>query len=138
MNPEPAGAFDANGASRGAVREIGLPLLWLALLLLPFDVGVRRLLIGHDQVATALRRAGLGRLVTDQRPRDKETRRQGDEEIQSDSESPPLPLSPSPGLHASAGSDRPAKPPKRAKPAADLERLREAQERARRRARGEE
>ncbi len=43
VSPEPAAAFDVGGADAGAVQEIGLPLLWLALLLLPFDVALRRL-----------------------------------------------------------------------------------------------
>src|SRR5829696_712706 len=58
MNLAPTAAFDANPSSQGAVREIGLPLLWLALLLLPFDIALRRLLFAPDQVAAALRKRG--------------------------------------------------------------------------------
>jgi uncharacterized membrane protein/Mg-chelatase subunit ChlD len=120
MNLAPAAAFAANLSSRGAVREIGLPLLWLALLLLPFDIALRRLLFAPDQVAAALRKIGIG------------TRRQASSvknqatipaAVVTSPKQPPPPLQP------------PADTPKAAP---DLGRLREAQERARRRARGEE
>jgi hypothetical protein len=119
MNLAPAAAFDATLGSQGAVREIGLPLLWLALLLLPFDIALRRLLFAPDQVATALRRIGLRRSAQEPRTENQE----------------PVP--------AAAGVP-PKQPPIIQPPAdspkatADLGRLREAQERARRRARGEE
>jgi len=123
MSLQPAAAFDANLSSQGAVREIGLPLLWLALLLLPFDIALRRLLFARGQVAAALRRVGLGRLVRASSPKNQES----------------LPIDSSvPAASSVQKAQKPAKAPKPAKPAPDLERLREAQERARRRARGEE
>ncbi len=109
MNPAPAAAFDANSGSQGAVQEIGLPLLWLALLLLPFDIGVRRLLFGSSVVRrpwSVVRRQSV-----------------------------------QPANATPATADRPVSKPPSAEqrtPSQDLERLREAQERARRRARGEE
>jgi hypothetical protein len=42
-NPNAAAAFDPTAQAVGTVSEIGLPLLWLALLLLPLDIGLRRL-----------------------------------------------------------------------------------------------
>ena len=120
MSPEPAMAFDANTGSQGAVQEIGLPLLWLALLLVPFDIAVRRLLFGRGQVA-ALRRIGLARRLGTKNPEP----RTENQEPRTENQEPTTPAVPV----------RRAKPPK---PAPDLERLREAQERARRRARGEE
>jgi len=43
VDPQAAGIFDAPAQAVGSVREIGLPLLWLALLLWPLDIGLRRL-----------------------------------------------------------------------------------------------
>jgi hypothetical protein len=120
---QPEAAFDANLGSQGAVREIGLPLVWLALLLLPLDIALRRLLFTRDQAAAALRKIGLGWLAPnaagDLRP---------PAQVVTSAQTP---LSGQPPARA-------AKPVKTPKPAPDLERLREAQERARRRARGEE
>jgi hypothetical protein len=111
IGPAPAAVFDPGSAAEGAVREIGLPLLWLALLLLPFDVGVRRLIGGR-------RSAVRGQGVTTERP------------------AFPLPRIAIGRFAARASPRRAARDPR--PPAPDLERLREAQERARRRARGEE
>jgi hypothetical protein len=117
MSPNPAAAFDANGASQGAVREIGLPLLWLALVLLPFDVGLRRLLFGNKHVAAALRRLA-------REPRTREPKIKNQESTPARSAIAPSAPDNSPARVRTQNSD--------------LERLREAQERARRRARGEE
>ena len=43
VDPPAAAIFDAPAQAVGSVREIGLPLLWLALLLWPLDIGLRRL-----------------------------------------------------------------------------------------------
>jgi uncharacterized membrane protein len=43
VDPPAAAIFDTPAQAVGSVREIGLPLLWLALLLLPLDIGLRRL-----------------------------------------------------------------------------------------------
>jgi uncharacterized membrane protein len=43
VDPIAAAAFEPTGQQVGRVSEIGLPLLWLALLLWPLDIGVRRL-----------------------------------------------------------------------------------------------
>ena len=125
VGPAPEAAFDANVASRGAVREIGLPLLWLALLLLPLDIALRRVILPPGQAAALLRRVGLGWLgrpthsATPELPRNQ----------------PATPAAP--GATGARPRDDKQKPPK-SSPASDLERLRAAQEQARRRARGEE
>lgn len=112
IDADPTTTFDPGGPGVGAVREIGLPLLWAALILLPFDVGVRRLLFRRRQLATA--RAELQAPAGEVRkPRFV------------------LPKFPS-SEQQTADSERPANI------APDLDRLREAQERARKRARGEE
>src|SRR5215213_1394384 len=72
MNLAPAATFEANRSSQGAVREIGLPLLWLALLLLPFDIALRRLLFAPDQVAMVLRKVGLRRRLQEPRTKNQE------------------------------------------------------------------
>jgi len=43
VEPAPSAVFDPPAQAVGSVQEIGLPLLWLALLLWPIDIGVRRL-----------------------------------------------------------------------------------------------
>lgn len=116
----PGQAFDANASSQGAVREVGLPLLWLALLLLPFDIALRRVLLAPAQSAALLRRVGLGWLVR--------APAAGAIPTRTPEPAPSAPASPQPKSRA----------PKPAAQNADIERLREAQERARRRARGEE
>jgi len=42
-DPPAEAAFEPTAQAVGTVSEIGLPLLWLALLLLPLDIGLRRL-----------------------------------------------------------------------------------------------
>lgn len=53
VGPPPAAVFEPSAQPVGSVQEIALPLLWLALLLWPLDVAVRRL---------SLRRGDLGSL----------------------------------------------------------------------------
>ncbi len=127
MNLAPAAAFDANLSSQGAVREIGLPLLWLALLLLPFDIALRRLLFAPDQVAAALQKVGIKT-----RGREPQTRRQGDKETGRQAE-PQNQRTTEPKNQSAATQNSKLKTQN-----SDLGRLREAQKRARRRARGEE
>jgi uncharacterized membrane protein len=43
VDPPAEAVFEPPAQAVGSVREIGLPLLWLALLLLPLDIGLRRL-----------------------------------------------------------------------------------------------
>jgi Mg-chelatase subunit ChlD len=50
-NPAAAEAFAPIEQPVGSVREIGLPLLWLALLLWPFDIAVRRVMLRMSDVA---------------------------------------------------------------------------------------
>ncbi|MEN9937768.1 MAG: hypothetical protein RLZZ387_4347 [Chloroflexota bacterium] len=126
----PSAAFDPNAGARGAVREIGLPLLWLALLLLPLDVAVRRLLLDREQVAELLRRIGLARLA-ERMGLDQPPGVRAAEHAQSVETPPPL-RPPSPADSWRVLGDRSSSREE------ELERLREAQEQARRRLRGEE
>jgi len=135
VNLSPAAAFDANLLSQGTVREIGLPLLWLALVLLPFDIALRRLLFAPDQVAAVLRKVGLGQWV--QEPRIG-TRRVNQEPIRTSAD-PKATNSSIPNQAVNNQSRAPkTQHSKLNTQNSDLEQLREAQERARRRARGEE
>lgn len=126
MNLAPAAAFDANLSSQGAVREIGLALLWLALLLLPFDIALRRLLFAPDQVAAALRKIGI-------KTKNREPGNWGTGEPRTKNQAPAsqadLPKQ-TRGATTQNSKLRTQNP--------EIDRLREAQERARRRARGEE
>jgi len=123
-SPSAAAVYDDPGQQTGLVREAGMTLLWLALLLLPLDVAVRRLFVGRLRSAerraqSAERRtAGAGRKAqsAERRAQNVERRTQ------------------SAGVAGQA-----AQPETQPSASGDpLERLREAQARARRRARGEE
>jgi uncharacterized membrane protein len=129
VDPLAEGAFAPNGVSRGAVQEIGLPLLWLALLLLPLDIALRRLLLGRDQVAALLRRARLPGLAA---------------RVEAGGAPPPtrtddsVVVAPRPERVGKDESQFSVLRDPESSRAAELERLREAQEQARRRLRGEE
>jgi hypothetical protein len=56
FNPLPEAAFAPIAQAVGSVREIGLPLLWLALLLWPLDIAIRRLMLRMSDVAPWLAR----------------------------------------------------------------------------------
>jgi hypothetical protein len=128
-DPQPSQTFDRNSGSRGAVAEVGLALLWLALALLPLDIALRRLMLGRDQVAGGMRRLGMPWLA---------------EKV----DRPPLSVASAPAPTAAAAPLRTSEPPgekrwpvsdsQRARREEELERLRAAQEQARRRLRGEE
>jgi uncharacterized membrane protein/Mg-chelatase subunit ChlD len=122
LMPAPAAAFDPGATAEGTVREIGLPLLWLALLLLPFDVGVRRLLFGRLRLPLqqALRRQAEPNIAN------QELRAEG------------LQKAAAPAIDNGRPTVDGQPASRKSKTPGDLERLREAQERARRRARGEE
>jgi hypothetical protein len=105
-SPSAAAVYDDPGQQTGLVREASLTLLWLALLLLPLDVAVRRLFVGR-----LWRTQDAGRRTQDAGRR-KRT--------------------------AGAAGQAVTPEPQPDEPGDPLERLREAQARARRRARGEE
>jgi len=132
IDPQPSQVFEPNAGSRGAVREIGMSLLWLALLLLPLDVALRRLLVQQEQVADVLRRAGLAalaaRVAAAHAPSDHD-------------DTPPRTPRLPPFRHTDAAPRSTTfqeTPEEHAQRIAELERLRAAQEAARRRLRGEE
>ncbi|MGC9039622.1 MAG: VWA domain-containing protein, partial [Roseiflexus sp.] len=56
INPPPDAVFASPNQNVGSVREIGLPLLWLALLLWPLDIAARRVMVRMDDVALWLER----------------------------------------------------------------------------------
>jgi Mg-chelatase subunit ChlD len=56
VEPPAIEAFTRTNQAVGSVREIGLALLWLALLLLPFDIGIRRLMVRLQEIAPWLAR----------------------------------------------------------------------------------
>jgi hypothetical protein len=105
---QPADAFAHNLAPVYSAREIALPLLLLALLLLPLDIGLRRLMLRRSDIDTAtawIRTAGFASEGAGQRSRQPNVRAHNQD-------------------HGA--------------PAGQIERLREAKARARRKARGEE
>lgn len=56
VNPSPETAFASPNQNVGSVREIGFPLLWLALLLWPLDIAVRRVMLRMEDIAPWLER----------------------------------------------------------------------------------
>jgi uncharacterized membrane protein len=128
---EPAQAFEHTAQQVSRAREIGLGLLWLALLLLPLDIAVRRLLVRRSDFATAApwRRAAAAAgpptpptLASLQSAKERGEARlaRGGEPAE-----PPAPPTATPPTAAERNDER-------------LLRLREARDRARRRARGED
>lgn len=61
LSPDPPHLFEPPAQVAGSVQEVSLPLLWLALLLLPIDIGVRRIALRQRDLV-ALRHAILERL----------------------------------------------------------------------------
>ena len=105
---QPADAFAHNLAPVYSAREIALPLLLLALLLLPLDIGVRRLMLRRGDFGAATAWMRTARFA---------------------------PETPAPIVCASRSR---VTNPARGAPAEQIERLRAAKARARRKARGEE
>lgn len=56
IDPPPETAFVSPNQNVGSVREIGFPLLWLALVLWPLDIAVRRLMLRMEDVTPWLER----------------------------------------------------------------------------------
>jgi Mg-chelatase subunit ChlD len=142
-----AAAADAFAPTERAVtraREIGLPLLLLVLILLPLDIAVRRLMVRRSDFA-AFRRPRLAPATpapastpTLDRLNEAKQRASGRTSV-----APPQPAGSTPP--ATPPAHIPPTPPTPAPPAVPptapedpLERLRQAKERARRRAAGEE
>jgi Mg-chelatase subunit ChlD len=105
----PADAFAHNLAPVYSAREIALPLLLLALLLLPLDIGVRRLMLRRGDLAATTARVRMIRFTPERPATDHLGRR-----------------------------DARTKNPAHGAPDEQIERLRAAKARARRKARGEE
>ncbi|HEX5691374.1 MAG TPA: FixH family protein, partial [Roseiflexaceae bacterium] len=134
---QPADAFAHTLATVRRAQEIALPLLLLALLLLPFDIALRRLMLRRSDVA-AVRERMRGAPVPATPaafPQIDELRRakaRAKERTAPDAHTPP-PSSPQPPLPTQRHTT--AEPPASDDP---MERLQAARERARRRVRGEE
>ncbi len=135
---QPAEAFvhTLNAVSRA--QEIALPLLLLALLLLPLDIAVRRLMLRREDfvAASGWLRGALGRPVpapAASAPHIDELRRAKTRVAQRLDRSPP----PAPPIDASRAQAA-DQPPAESSADDPMERLRAARERARKRARGEE
>jgi uncharacterized membrane protein len=126
IDPQPHQVFEPGRAARGMAREIGLPLLWLALVLLPLDIALRRVFIRHASIAAALRHIGLRALARRLEPQEAL-----DTGVASSLPSPPT--TPPRTITVNRSPASPLVPS-----ANELERLRAAQEAARRRLRGED
>jgi Mg-chelatase subunit ChlD len=134
---QPTDAFAHTLAVVRRAQEIALPLLLLALLLLPLDIALRRLMLRRGDVAAAgaRLRGSPAPAAAAVLPQIDELRRAKARAAQRTTrEAPPPPLPPE-----QTPSPRNRQPPAEI-PAPDdpIERLRAARERARRRARGEE
>ena len=138
----PASAFDHRLASVSRAQEIALPLLLLALLLLPVDIALRRLLLRRRDFTEAY-------AWTQTRMPGHPTARTTDPTLTRLSEAKRRATSPLPRTSALRTQAKPpASPQERERPGAPLtapatqddplERLREARDRARRKARGED
>jgi uncharacterized membrane protein len=56
VSPDPRALFEPAGQRVGRVSEVSLPLLWLALALLPLDIALRRLFLRPAELRPALAR----------------------------------------------------------------------------------
>lgn len=126
IDPQPHQVFERGGAARGGIRDIGLPLLWLALVLWPLDIALRRVFIPREQVVIGLRRIGLHTLAARLAPREATETAVVSPQLSSSISQPHQ----APASRSSARSTTPS--------ADELEQLRAAQEAARKRLRGEE
>lgn len=154
-------AYDLTSETRA--HNISLTLLWLALMLLPFDIALRRVLLRWSDIETFVSRIRIrvqrqltvpasspvpDPVVARLAQAKQRARKSGTNSSSVTDESPPsLSLSSSSSLpHSSTPSSSQPSPsphrssasPPQATPDDPMERLREAKERARRRARGEE
>lgn len=66
-SPDPLGVFDATDETVGVIQEVARPLLWLALMLWPFDIAIRRLLLRRSDLR-AFRTAIANRLRRSSQP----------------------------------------------------------------------
>lgn len=137
-----ADAFTSPGRAVTRAQEIGLPLLLLALLLLPLDIAVRRLMLRRSDLAafgarfTRRTAPPSASAATPTLDRLSEAKQRATPRRRSETPPtpPPAPTGASPHLPPTPPPQPPTQPP------ADdpLERLRQAKERARKRAAGEE
>ncbi|MDW8212754.1 MAG: VWA domain-containing protein [Roseiflexaceae bacterium] len=122
IDPQPQQVFERGHTARGVVRDVGLSLLWVALVLWPMDIALRRIFIPHSLVAATLQRIGLRTSTVRHAPQET---------------SETAVASSQPSFPAAAPRQPSAVRPRATRAADELERLRAAQEAARRRLRGE-
>lgn len=146
LDPAADVIFESPAQSVGTVTEIGLPLLWLALLLWPLDIGLRRLYLRLAELAPWLPRrrqpalaggpdAGMARLsAAKQRARDLRTVPELRARPAEPASQPPIAAPPTSVAAAPAPlADPPADPPAAAQGDEDqMARLLAAKQRARR------
>lgn len=123
IDPQPQQAFEHGHTARGIVREIGLPLLWLALMLWPLDIALRRVTLPRELIVAGLQRIGLRTSAVRHAPQEA---------------SETAVASSQPSRPATAPRQPSAAHPRPTQAADELERLRAAQAAARRRLRGED
>lgn len=137
-------AFAPTDRSVMRAQEIGLPLLLLALLLLPLDIALRRLMLRRSDFAAFAGRfnrrtpAPAARAENPMLDRLSEAKQRATQ--RSTNDTPPAAAPPTRGEPPTPIPPAPPPTPPDAPPATDdpLERLRQAKERARKRAAGEE
>jgi hypothetical protein len=137
-----ADAFTSPGRAVTRAQEIGLPLLLLALLLLPLDIAVRRLMLRRSDLA-AFGARFTRRTAPPPAPAATPTLDRLSEAKQRatprrSSETPPTPPPAPTGASPHLPPTPPPQPPTQSPADDPLERLRQAKERARKRAAGEE
>lgn len=117
--PLPADVFAAPGQPVGEVEEIALPLLWLALVLWPLDIALRRLLLRPGDMGALVRHLPLGRLGRTRAaaPASAETTVARLQAARARRQSPPRAAPPSVPVEPSTSSPAPPPAPPRTPPA---------------------
>jgi len=120
LGMQPSESFTTGGVGRGTSQEIAMLLLWAALALLPFDIAVRRLFWQRSDLSKPS--TPYGRFA--KRPNNDLPQEHDPKTVQTS--------------QPTTSNSQPAPPSLQSSRETELARLREEQERARRRARGEE
>jgi uncharacterized membrane protein len=132
VDPPSSAIFDPLSQSVGAVREISIPLLWLALLLLPIDIALRRLFLRTSDFlpgfVARLRPARSTAGPTESMSRLSAAKRRAQRDVRAPAEqqrpisaAPPVDVKPTPsvdGRQAAAGTRRDGKAAAAPKPEA--------------------
>lgn len=138
---QPADAFAPLRSDVTRAQEIALPLLSLVLLLLPLDIGVRRLMLRRSDFAPLFKRAETVPAAPPEVAPQFDTLQRAKQRARQRVGAPTAPAEPAPTQRATApqeAAECTTAPTATAAPDDRLERLRQARDRARKRARGEE